>query len=217
MRKIFDLELENLYHRIEKMGEMVNDAIDRSVTSFVDHDRELAQNVIVGDSAINEIEVRIEKDCFTIIALQQPVATDLRRVVAVMKAAADLERIADHAVSIARATIQVKGNKRILEVEERISRMAEVVQQMMRDAWQAYLNLDIDAARRIAVMDTNIDEYLEEVLYRATKGMQDEPEAVFGGMSYVLVAGYLERIGDYITNICERIVYVVTGRIEELN
>lgn len=125
MRRVFEEELNDLHVHFFEMGKMVNEAIYKSVKAFVNHDKELAQEVINQDVEINKHEVDLEKQCFEMIALQQPVTTDLRKIVTVMKACADLERMGDHAVSIAKSTIRVKGNKRIYEVEAEIAEMSE--------------------------------------------------------------------------------------------
>ncbi|MBS4750752.1 phosphate signaling complex protein PhoU [Granulicatella sp. zg-ZJ] len=217
MRRFFDEELSELYDEFLEMGSDVNVAVTNAVSAFVKHDVELAEQVIKADKYINKAEVQLEKGCFTLIALQQPVASDLRNIVAVMKASSDLERIGDHAVSIAQATIAVKGNNRILEIEKLLEEMALVVESMMTRVLKAYVSLDVEEAKRVAEEDEKVDDYLTKVVHKSTQGILENPETVTGGMEYVQVAGYLERIGDYITNICERIVYTVTGKLTELN
>lgn len=217
MRRIFDEELNVLYGQFIEMGNKVNVSVQNSVKSFIVHDVALANEVLVADTEINQNEVKIENGCFTLIALQQPVASDLRTIVAVMKSASDLERIGDHAVSIAKATINVKGKNRILEIEDMLNNMAGKVEAMMNRVLKAYVTLDVEEAEKIALLDEEVDAYLKQVVDASTKGIIENPDTVIGGMEYVLVAGYLERIGDYITNICERIIYTVTGTLTELN
>lgn len=217
MRRIFDEELHELYNQFLEMGDTVKQAVSQSVKSFIKHDVDLAQHVIQQDQHINASEVSIEKDCFTLIALQQPVASDLRTIVAIMKATSDLERMGDHAVSIAQATISVKGNERILSIEHMLEDMANIVENMMSRVLKAYVNLDVEEARRIAQADEAVDIYLKKISNETAKGILENPVTVTGGMEYMLVAGYLERIGDYITNVCERIVYTATGKITDLN
>lgn len=217
MRRIFDEELNVLYEQFIDMGNKVNTSVKNAVKSFILHDVTLANEVLNADMAINQDEVQIENGCFTLIALQQPVASDLRTIVAMMKAASDLERIGDHAVSISKATINVKGNHRILEIEDMLNSMAGTVEEMMNRVLKAYVTLDVEEAKKIALLDEDVDTYLKQVVDASTKGIVENPDTVIGGMEYVLVAGYLERIGDYITNICERIIYTVTGALTELN
>lgn len=217
MRRIFDDELAHLHADFLKMGEKVNVALSKSLKAFIDHDVDLATEVIIEDKAINSFEVDIEKECFNLIALQQPVAGDLRSIVSVMKATSDLERIGDHGVNIARSTIKVKGTDRILEVETMLEEMGKIVEEMISRLLNAYVSLDMEAAKSISATDESVDVYLKKVVKATTKHVMENPTTVTGGMEYVMVAGYLERIGDYITNVCERIVYTTTGKIVELN
>lgn len=217
MRRIFDEELSVLHEQFTEMGTSVKIAVKKAVKAFVKHDVELAHEAIVEDAKINKLESRIEKSCFTLIALQQPVASDLRRIVSMMKVIADLERIGDHAVNIAQSTIQVKGNERIEEVEKMLEDMASIVENMVSRVLKAYVSLDGEEARQISETDGAVDAYLKKISGAIVKYVQRNPDTLTGGMEYLLVAGYLERIGDYITNICERIVYTTTGKLVELN
>lgn len=219
MRRIFDDELQTMHGQFTKMGLMVNENILRAVKSFINHDKELAVDAKKKDKAINAIEVEIENFCFQLIALQQPVTSDLRSIVTVMKASSDLERMGDHAVSIARSVIRAKEDrvKRIPEVEAMIGEMSEIVQTMVQDGIDAYVRRDTEEAYRVAEMDTQVDEHFEAINRFALESMAADSEVVPGGADYISVAGYLERIGDYVTNICERIIYLETGEILELN
>ena len=212
MRRVFEEELNDLHLRFSEMGMMVNEAIYKSVKAFINHDKELASEVIKSDQAINARELDLEKRSFEMIALQQPVTTDLRIIVTVMKASSDLERMADHAVSIAKSTIRVKGNKRIPEIEAEIAEMADKVKVMVEDVLEAYVKNDAKRAKKIAAMDSEV-----EIYKNCIEEMKSNSEIVVGASDYMLVAGYLERIGDYVTNICEWIVYLSTGKVSELN
>ncbi|MER2173585.1 MAG: phosphate signaling complex protein PhoU [Carnobacterium sp.] len=217
MRRVFEEELNDLHVHFFEMGKMVNEAIYKSVKAFVNHDKELAQEVIDGDLEINRHEVELEKQCFEMIALQQPVTTDLRKIVTVMKACADLERMGDHAVSIAKSTIRVKGNKRIYEVEAEIAEMSEKVKVMVQGVLDAYVNFDTEKAKQIALSDRAVDKDAKKIHHDCIEHMKVDSEIVLGGSDYMLVAGYLERIGDYVTNISEWIVYLNSGKVVELN
>lgn len=217
MRRVFEEELNDLHLRFSEMGMMVNEAIYKSVKAFINHDKELAKEVIANDHFINERELDLEKRSFEMIALQQPVTTDLRIIVTVMKASSDLERMADHAVSIAKSTIRVKGNKRIPEIEAEIADMADKVKVMVEDVLEAYVKNDSKKAKKIAKMDGEVDLYFKQIYKSCIEEMKANSEIVVGASDYMLVAGYLERIGDYVTNICEWIVYLSTGKVSELN
>lgn len=217
LRSQFDEDLTKLHTQFYEMGMAVSEAIYKSVKAFVNHDKALAQEVIEGDKSINKRELKLEKKSFEMIALQQPVTKDLRMIVTVMKASSDLERMGDHAVSIAKSTIRVKGNKRIPEVEADIYEMAENVKQMVDAVLMAYVKSDAKAARKIAKSDEHVNHFFKKIYAESIQIMEKHPETVIGGTDYLQVAGYLERIGDYVTNICEWIVYLKTGKISELN
>ena len=217
MRRLFEDELNELHVRFSEMGMMVNEAIYKSVKAFINHDKQLAREVNADDHKINERETDLERKSFELIALQQPVSTDLRIIVTIMKASSDLERMGDHAVSIAKSTIRVKGNTRVPDIEKDIADMADKVKQMVEEVLDAYVKEDRRRAIAIAEEDTAINAYSENIYDDCVKEMQRDSETVVGSMDYMLVASYLERIGDYVTNICEWIVYLRTGKVVELN
>ncbi|EMF0407167.1 phosphate signaling complex protein PhoU [Enterococcus faecium] len=217
LRTQFEEELLNLHNQFYEMGMMVSSAVHKSVRAYIKHDKILAQEVIENDININNMETRLEKKSFEMIALQQPVTTDLRMIITVMKASSDLERMADHAVSVAKSTIRVKGQTRIPEIEKEISDMSDYVKKMVDNVLVAYVKTDEKDARTIANMDQRVNDYFNRIYNATIKNMQKNPETVISGTDYLNVASYLERIGDYVTNICEWIVYLATGKITELN
>lgn len=217
LRSQFEEDLTKLHDKFEKMGQDVNTAISKSVKAFIDHDKSLAKEVIAEDEKINEKEQDLEKKCFEMIALQQPVTLDLRKIVTIMKASSDLERMGDHAVSIAKSTIRVKGNKRVLEIENEISEMATHVMAMVSEVLVAYITTDSKKAIEIAISDQVTNKYFKSIYRHSIKAMQENPETIIVGADYMQVAGFLERIGDYVTNICEWVVYLTTGKIQELD
>lgn len=217
MRRLFEEELNDLHVRFSEMGMMVNEAIYKSVKAFINHDKALAREVIAHDDKINEREVELEKRSFEMIALQQPVTTDLRMIVTVMKASSDLERMGDHAVSIAKSTIRVKGNTRVPEIEADLAQMGDVVKTMVEEVLDAYVKEDETRARKISEDDRHVNYYFDKIYQECIEEMKRDPDTIVGSMDYMLVSGYLERIGDYVTNICEWIVYLKTGKLLELN
>lgn len=217
LRTQFEEDLLNLHNQFYEMGRMVSNAVHKSVRAYIQHDKELAKEVIEHDVAINDMEVILEKKSFEMIALQQPVTTDLRMIITVMKASSDLERMADHAVSIAKSTIRVKGETRIPESEKILSDMSDYVKKMVDNVLVAYIKTDEKDAQNIAQMDKKVNDFFEKVYEDTIKNMKNHPETVVSGTDYLHVAQYLERIGDYVTNICEWIVYLATGKIVELN
>lgn len=216
LRSQFEEDLEKLHNQFYAMGQEVLSQINRTVRAFVTHDRDLAKEVIEDDAEVNEYEVKLEKKSFEMIALQQPVSQDLRTVLTVLKAVSDVERMGDHAVAIAQATIRMKGEERIPAVEEEIQKMGREVKSVVEAALYLYLNGSVDDAYRVASMDEQINHYFETIRDLATEEIKKNPEAIVTGRDYFQVISYLERIGDYAKNICEWVVYFETGKIVEL-
>lgn len=217
LRAQFEVELGKLHNQFYAMGNEVLGQINNTVRAFTTHDRELAKEVIEADKKINEFEVKLEKKSLEIIALQQPVSTDLRRVITVLKATSDIERMGDHAVSIAKAAIRMKGEVRIPIVEEEIKNMGKEVRRLVESSLDLYLNSgDIETAYEIAASDEIINEYYSKIQELTTEEIKKNPDSLIAGRDYFQVITYLERIGDYAKNICEWVVYLHTGDITEL-
>ena len=216
LRVQFEEDLKKLHNQFYAMGNEVLSQINRTVRAFVTHDRELARQVIEDDAEVNEYEVKLEKKSLEIIALQQPVSQDLRTVITVLKASSDLERMGDHAVSIAKATVRMKGEVRIESVEDAISKMGRDVKNFVEETLNVYLNGNVDQAYAVAAMDEKINQYFDDIRDLATEEIKQNPELIVTGRDYFQVISYLERIGDYAKNICEWVVYFETGKIVEL-
>ncbi len=217
LRAQFEVELGKLHNQFYAMGNEVLGQINNTVRAFTTHDRELAKEVIEADKKINEFEVKLEKKSLEIIALQQPVSTDLRRVITVLKATSDIERMGDHAVSIAKAAIRMKGEVRIPIVEEEIKNMGKEARRLVESSLDLYLNSgDIETAYEIAASDEIINEYYSKIQELTTEEIKKNPDSLIAGRDYFQVLTYLERIGDYAKNICEWVVYLHTGDITEL-
>ena len=211
LRSKFDDELEKLHNQFYAMGTEVLSQINKTVQAFISHDRELAKEVIEGDEIVNNFETKLEKKSLEIIALQQPVSQDLRTVITVLKASSDVERMGDHAASIAKATIRVKGEERLPEVEAEIKKMGKAVRNMVEEALDVYVIGDEERA-----YDEVIDNYFKEIQNMAVESIRQQPDTVFAGKEYLQVITYLERIGDYARNLCEWVIYLKTGKIIEL-
>ena len=197
LRSQFEEDLEKLHNQFYAMGQEVLSQINRTVRAFVTHDRDLAKEVIEDDAEVNEYEVKLEKKSFEMIALQQPVSQDLRTVLTVLKAVSDVERMGDHAVSIAEATIRMKGEQRIPSVEEEIKKMGRDVKNFVEAALDLYLNGSVDQAYEVAAMDEKINHYFDSIRDLATEEIRKNPEAIVTGRDYFQVISFLERIGDY--------------------
>ena len=217
LRSQFEEELDKLHNQFYAMGNEVLGQINKTVRAFITHDRELAKEIIEADAKINEFELKLEQKSLEIIALQQPVSSDLRAVITVLKATSDLERMGDHAVSIAEATIRMKGEVRIPAVEEEINKMGRQVRQLVESVLDLYLHKgDSDTAYDIAAKDELINQYFDDIRELTTEEIKKEPDTIITGRDYFQVISYLERIGDYAKNICEWVVYLNTGKITEL-
>ncbi|WP_125769055.1 phosphate signaling complex protein PhoU [Lapidilactobacillus wuchangensis] len=214
-QQFFD-ELKSLQTNFMDMGINVSEQIYQSTKSFIDHDKQLAQQVIDHDRKINGTEVSLEKQALYLMALQQPVATNFREIISILKASADLERVGDHAVGIARETIYIKGNQRIPEVEEMIANMTNSVRKMLEEALDAYFHENVTVAEKVAGADDEIDQQYIQIRQSLTNSPQLDGELAPASASYLMVARFLERIGDHIVNISEWIVYSKTGNIVEL-
>lgn len=217
MRTIFDEKLAEIHRDLLQLGRMVNDTIYKSVKGLVNHDAVIAQQVIDGDEKINQKENEIDRKSYEIIALQQPNASDLRRVLSVMRASSDLERMGDHAASVSETTIRVKGKKRDEDLEHIISQMGEKITSMCTDIIDAFVEFDVDKARTTAKRDKEVDELYQSLRLAAVKLMKQDPDSVLAAADYSFVGMHLERIGDYVKNIAEWIVYLDTGKITDLD
>ena len=217
MRTIFDEKLAEIHRDLLQLGRMVNETIYKSVKGLVNHDAVLAQQVIDGDKKINQKENDIDRKSYEIIALQQPNASDLRRVLSVMRASSDLERMGDHAASVADITIRVKGKKRDEDLEHIISQMGEKITSMCTDIIDAFVEFDVDKARSTAKRDNEVDGLYQELRLAAVKLMKHDADSVLAAADYSFVGMHLERIGDYVKNIAEWIVYLDTGEITDLD
>jgi phosphate transport system protein len=217
MRRMFDEELADLDTSFKEMGLLVSETLEESVQVFIDHDREKAQEIIDRDKAINHREIAIEKKTFEMIALYQPVTTDLREIVTILKAVSVLERIGDNSRNIAISTIHMKGTKRIPEIETLIGEVGKEVAMMVRKVLDFYVNDDIAGAESMATEAGHVSEEMAEIRNKSIQAMKEDPEFVAAATDYIVVGGYLKRTEDYVTDIAEWIIYKRTGKIVELN
>ena len=216
MRRLFDEELDELDNGFTEMGILVSNVVQQSVAAFIDHDREAAQTIIDHDHDINEREIQLETKSFEIIALYQPVTSDLREVVTILKAVSDLERAGDHARNIAHATIEVKGNTRVAEIETQLAEMGHLTTDMVKQAIQAYVDKDEEAAKALVTVNDQLVDYRDQIMRDSYREITTDADVVVAAMNYNNVAADLVRIADYLTNVGEWIVYLKTGQIVEL-
>jgi phosphate transport system protein len=214
-RDAFHHELRELEEAVVQMATLVESAIARSVQALVQRDPDQAQQVIDGDTIVNEHQRTIRNKTFGVMARQAPVARDLRELVTIQLIINELERMGDHAVGIARNALRLVGQPPVKAINE-LPEMAKLVRQQVRDGIQAFVDVNIHAAREICQRDDEIDHLYRAMFDELLVYMQTS-ENVPQATSLLFVAYDLERIGDRVTNICEDVVYMVTGEIEELN
>jgi len=216
LRSALDQRFIQIRDDLLRMGQMVDAAIDRSVTSLKERDRALAHHIIADDLIINALRSTIEEECLALIATQQPTAVDLRAVVTAMFLTNEMERIADHAAGIAKTVLRM-DDEPLLKPLVDIPKMAELARDMLKQSLDAFLARDIQAAHTIAARDDEIDRLYRNIFAELLGIMAHDPTTVSRG-TYLLWCGHnIERIGDRVTNIAERIVFMTTGAREDLN
>ena len=215
-RATLERELRRVQDSLLRMGDMVDAAVGRALTALSERDSRLAQETVLGDAEVNALRYRVEEDCLTLIATQQPAAGDLRIVMAAFSIVSDLERMADHAAGIARTVLRM-GDEPLLKPLIDIPRMAEVCRDMLRQSLRAFVDRDADTARRIARQDDVIDGLYQQVFRELLSFMVEDPHTTTRALYLLFTAHNLERIGDRITNIVERVVFMTSGEMRELN
>ncbi|WP_347106431.1 phosphate signaling complex protein PhoU [Lactobacillus paragasseri] len=217
MHEVFLDELRKLNTRFMGMGIDVSESIEEATQAFVDHDKKLAQSLVKDDQKVSRAATKVEKRTLKLMALQQPVASDFRNVISILKATGDLERIGENALSIAWETIRVKGNPRIPEVETIIKSMSKKVNFMLDQVLKAYVQGDEKLAREVAKKDDEVDEDYVKARKLIIVGIKQDPEAAVASSSYFMVIRLLERIGDHVVNLAQWVVYKMSGELVDLN
>ena len=215
IRSEFHKKLKEIQDDVLAMGSMVSKAILRSIDALKTRDIEMARLLIADDQKVNQKRFEIEEKCIELIATQQPMASDLRTIVAVLNIITELERIGDYAVGIARIVILI-GNEPPLKPLIDIPRMAEKTVDMLSRSLDAFINRDPDAARKISAEDDLIDNLYDQVYRELLIFMMEDPKTITRATRLMWVAHNLERGADRVTNICERAVFLITGKMEEI-
>jgi phosphate transport system protein len=212
MERHFHHELEALRDRLSEMAGRAEVALVKSMEALKTRNPKLAEEVRLEDLAIDRIELQIESQSLSFLGLQQPVARDLRFLVAAIRISNDLERIGDHAVNIAQSAIRLSALPQSKPLED-IPVMADLTITMLRDSVTAWLNGDADTAKRICVRDVEIDGLKAKIFAKLSGGMTQTPESVPRGLELLLVSRNLERVADLATNIAEEAVFVAEARV----
>ena len=216
MRTVFHKQLREIQDEILVMGSMVGKAILRSVEALKDRDINLAQHIIDDDQGINKKRFEIEERCIELIATQQPMATDLRIIAAILNIITEIERIGDYAVGIARIVILIGGEPPLKPLVD-IPLMAEKTTDMLNRSLDAFIHRNAEAAKKIAKEDDMLDNLYDQVFRELLIIMAEDPKTITRATRLIWTAHNLERAADRVTNICERVVFIVTGKMEEIS
>jgi len=215
-RETFDEQLTRTRDDLLSMGSLTEGAIGKAVKALIDRDVTLAQRVIDDDEQINQMLRSIQEDCEVLIATQQPMATDLRFILAMYNIANELERIGDYAEGIARLAIWLADEPPLKPYID-VPRMTEKGCELLRGQLQAFVNRDVGAARALARGDDEIDALYDQVYRELLLFMVEDPRTITRATHLLWVSHNLERIGDRTTNLGEQVVYMVTGQVVELS
>lgn len=211
MRNRFDRQLVQLNNELIEMGGMIEKAISDTVKALVNHDIELASNVIEYDEEIDHQEREIEQLCLKLLLQQQPVAKDLRLISAALKMITDMERIGDHATDISEITIELSKESYIKKLDH-IQQMAKETMVMLVQSVEAFVNKDMDKARAVIVHDDVVDDLFNKVKAELIAMIHEDVNAGEQASDLLMAAKYFERIGDHATNISEWVIFSITGQ-----
>jgi phosphate transport system protein len=207
----FQEELEQLKTRLLEMGGAAEEQVRVAVQGLVDRDHDLIDKALLGDVPLNTLHIEIDSRCFTLLALYQPMAADLRTIVAAVKINTDLERVGDLAVNIAEAARRYSSHPPVKKLID-IPRMASIAQNMLRDALDAFVRRDVDLAQQVLNEDDRLDELKTQIFRELLTYMLQDPSTIEPALDLILVSRHLERIGDHATNIAEDVIFIVSAK-----
>jgi phosphate transport system protein len=206
---------KEIQDKVMTMGDMVTKEINRSIDALKKRDLKMAHQVIANDAKIDELRFAIEDRCIELVATQKPTANDLRVIVAVLSIITELERIGDYAEGIARIVVMI-GDEPPLKPLIDVPRMAELTVEMIEKSLKSFVTRDVELAKHVVTMDTAVDGLYDQVFRELLTFMMVDPKTINRATRLIWVAHNLERAADRVTNICERVVFTVTGKMEEL-
>ena len=212
MQRHFVEELEALKTNLIKMGSFAEESIARSIRALLERDADLAREIIAQDERINAMEIEIDDAIVDLLALQQPVATDLRFILAALKINNDLERIGDHAVNIAESALKYAGREPVKPFVD-LPKMAQVTKDMLRDSIDAFIHADSAKARAVLISDDTIDDFNRKIVDELVALMRTSPVLIEQALDLIRVSRNLERVADLSTNIAEEVVFVAEAHI----
>ncbi len=211
LKRYFDEELKHLNEKLLEMARLAEEAIIQAIRALVHQDAKLAEQVIQADETINFLEIEIDELCLKLLALQQPLAIDLRFTASALKINNDLERIGDQAVNIAERTLDLLKQPLLKPLID-IPRMATLAQKMVKDSLDAFVNRDTKLARDVCERDDEVDALNDQIFRELLTYMMQDPKTISRAVDLILVGRHLERIADLATNICEDVIYLVDGK-----
>lgn len=215
-RNSFDTDLMELHNDLLRMGSIVEKQMFQCIEALVNQNTDMAEQIIANDDLVDNLQKEIEDKCIKLIATQQPMAVDLRNIFTTTKIVTDLERMADHAVDIAKVVKRLKGEKYIKQLID-IPRMGKIVNEMIKDSLDAYIDGDVEKSYEICKRDDEIDAIYKQVFSELLLIMMSNPSTINQATQFLFVCKFLERVADHTTNICEWTIYMITGEQIDLN
>jgi phosphate transport system protein len=212
----FDRHLTQLQERILELGSLARTAVARGLQALEDGDADLAREVVAADAGLNRLRYDIESECYHLLVTEQPVAGDMRAIVAGVIIVTELERIADHGKKIARTYLRMVDDPRMAPLGD-IPRLGEVALNLLDEALRAVATRDVQEARAVCQADDAVDALYKQTFNLTISYMLENPRLIASGAHLIGVAHELERVGDRATNVAERVIYAVTGELTELN
>lgn len=210
MRNMLDNELRAIHVDIIKMGTLIERTIDETITALVNQDVALAKKVDEGDDRFDQMEIEIGNKCVNLIATQQPVASDLRKIFSIVKILTDLERIADHCQDISKLTLNLADKKYVKPLID-IPKMGKQVKEMVKMTIDCYIDQDVEKSKQVCANDDIVDNYFRTIVTDLQAIMKANPEEIAQCIDFLMIAKYLERMADHATNVAEWVIYSVEG------
>jgi phosphate transport system protein len=211
MERHFDTEMQALKNRLLGMGAMVEERVHHAVLALMERKPATAERIIAGDQEVNDLQIEVDDRCLKLLALQQPMASDLRLITAAMKINADLERIGDQAVNIAENSLKLMTAAPLKPIID-LPRMAQIAEAMTRDSLDAFVRKDAGLARAVLARDDEVDELKDHIFRVLLTYMMADPGTIERALSLILISRNLERIADHATNIAEDVIFVVEAK-----
>jgi phosphate transport system protein len=211
MERHFETEMQALKNRLLSMGAMVEERVQHAVLALMERNSATAERIIAGDEEVNELQIEVDDRCLKLLALQQPMASDLRLITAAMKINADLERIGDQAVNIAENSLKLMNAAPLKPIID-LPRMAQIAEAMTRDSLDAFVRKDATLARAVLARDDEVDQLKDHIFRVLLTYMMADPGTIERALSLILISRNLERIADHATNIAEDVIFVVEAK-----